>query len=744
MIHTHLFYLNRCHFLTHLQIPFEALTDWLGLTTHAQEANAASAKKNGEEQRKQIDATAAAQKNLAKLTEGLTQAEVDAFRKKAGIKDELNRNSYDIEKTRLTQTQETLANEINALEELQEAGGELTDEQLKDLEQRKTDYNNNAEAIKTIEYQKIAYIEGLNRTLTATLEGWKIKNMASDVERAKAQAALDKDSELRKIDAIMREAQLLGDTSAYKKAAQIRLEIEKSFKNSIEKIDKEEDKKQTDAANTRSKNAKAKEEEKAKNKLADLEKQTQLELKVQQEGSLAKVLAENAADQKIFEEKKKSLKKQIDIDVLQNELDQKKIKRLQDYDKLVAESNEKILISNLQLAVITAKTEDERYEARKKQIEELALLETNKKMQEIASLGLPPPVVIEDPNSGVVFKGFDLNAAKALNYIETPEMKAKKQEVKQKEIETQQELDALDAEYNAKKYQREVDASSSKLQSLEYDYENERTFTLKTTENGVVEEEKRLLNKAEKKAKLDELIKAEKQALTDSMALELVDLDLTEQQKADIKEKYRQLDLDRHAKAKEKEMELNQRAWKNGTDLALKATQATQAISDALFAWKQRSAGKDLAAQKKNAEDQFKVNKALQVGTAIITGIQSVMSAFANGMKNPIPLLGPATAGVYAVLAGVVSAANIAKIMATKFDSSSFTPTDTTAAGGGGTPAAEAAPTNFQPNQFFGLGQQTAAGMPGGPKPIKVYVSEGDIRDVTERVSVIESRSIVG
>jgi hypothetical protein len=722
---------------------FEALTDWLGLTTNAQEANAAAAKKNGEEQRKQIDATATAQKNLAKLTEGLTQQEVDALKKKAGIKDALNQSSFDIEKTRLIQTQATLANEINALEELKDAGGELTEEQLKDLDQRKTDYDNNAEAIKTIEYQKIAYIEGLNKNLTAQLESWKIKNMANDVERAKAQAQLDKDAELRKLDAIMREAQMLGDTSAYKKASLIKIEVEKAFRNELNKIDKEEDKKQTEAANTRSKNAKAKEEEKAKNKLADLEKQTQLELKLQQEGSLAKVLAENAADQKIFEEKKKSLKKKIDIDLLEKELDERKFKRLQDYDKLVAESNEKILISNLQLAVLTAKTEEERYEARKTQIEELALLETNKKYQEISSLGLPPPVVVEDPNSDAVFKGFDLNAAKALNYVETPEMKAKKQEVKQKEIETQAELDALDAEYNAKKYQRAVEASENKLSSLQYDYDNERTFTLKTTENGVVEEEKRLLSKAERKVKLDELMAAEKQALTDSMALELVDLDLTEQQKADIKEKYRQLDLDRHAKAKEREMELNQRAWKNGVELAQKGNQMAQSLSDALFAFKARDGARTLAQQKKDAENQFKVNRALQVSTAIITGIQSVMAAFANGMKNPIPLLGPATAGVYAAIAGITAAANVAKILATKFDASSFTPPTTDGGGGGGgTPPAEQAPTNFQPNQFFGLGQQTAVGMPGGPKPIKVYVTEGDIRDVSERVSVIEKRAV--
>ena len=122
------------------------------------------------------------------------------------------------------------------------------------------------------------------------------------------------------------------------------------------------------------------------------------------------------------------------------------------------------------------------------------------------------------------------------------------------------------------------------------------------------------------------------------------------------------------------------------------------------------------------------------------------MSAFANGMKNPIPLLGPATAGVYAAIAGITAAANVAKIAATKFDSSSFSPSTDANGANPANPtsptAGETPSTNFQPNQFFGLGQQTAVGMPGGPKPIKVYVTETDIRDVSDRVSVIEQRAI--
>jgi len=126
---------------------FKMLTDWLGLTTYALEENAAAAKKNGEEQRAEIDATANKQKAHLTAIQGMTADEIAEYRKKAGIKDTLNQNSFDIEKTRLTQTQATLRNEINALEELKEAGGELTDEQVKDLEQRKKDYEANSAAI---------------------------------------------------------------------------------------------------------------------------------------------------------------------------------------------------------------------------------------------------------------------------------------------------------------------------------------------------------------------------------------------------------------------------------------------------------------------------------------------------------------------------------------------------------------------------------------------------------------------
>jgi hypothetical protein len=698
---------------------FEALTDWLGLTTHAQEEAAAAAKKNGEEQRKQIDATATAQKNLAKLTEGLTQAEVDALRKKAGIKDELNKNSYDIEKTRLIQTQATLANEINALEELKAAGGDLTEEQQKDLEQRKTDYAANAQAIKDIEYQKIAYIQKLNQNLTQQLESWKIKNMANDVERAKAQAQMDKDAEIRKMDAIIREATLLGDTSAVKKANEIKKQIEIGFQNDIAKIQKDaNDKQHTEAVNAQKKTSDKKAAAAAKG-ITDLEEALDHELELIRKQVLNKSITEEQGDDKILQKKREHLTKVYDYRMAHLKELNLKDKQVKDL-KLVEENNLTEETIALQKKRTAAYYEEQKIVINNK--------EKEAEEQYKIAVGLARDEnEITDAQNARDYEVFQTRLARInlQGKIDIEAANGNAEKIKEIRYRLAEEIAILETSDNEEWLAREAQKSATKLSALQYDYENEVSSKEKT------------------RLKLDELNKAEETALFEARNAELAALDLTETEKADIKERYRQLDLERIKTAKEREMELNMRAWKNGVELAQKGAQAAQGISDALFAWKQRKAGDDLVKQKKNAEDQFKVNKALQVGTAVITGIQSVMSAFANGMKNPIPLLGPATAGVYAAIAGITSAANIAKIMATKFDASSFSPaTDT-----GGTPASPAtgdaaAVSNFQPNQFFGLGQQTAVGMPGGPKPIKVYVTETDIRDVSDRVSVIEQRAI--
>lgn len=670
---------------------FEMLTDWLGLTTYALEDQAAAAKENGEKQRAEIDATAKAQQNLLKLTEGMTEEEIALFKKKAGIKDSLNKSSFDIEKERLTQTQATLANEINALEELKAAGGELTDDQKKDLEQRKKDYEANAASIKQIEFEKQKAIIEFNRKTTETLEGWKIKNIKDENERAKAQLQVTEAAELRKIDVEIANGKRLNqDVSKLKEA---RLEIVKYFDNEEAKINEAVQKKSSDAY----KAASDKQSQLLQKQLKEKEDYWKVEIEKTEKGTQARIDKEVQAENAIFKFKEDNAKKlglsAKQIELLDIQLKASQLERQTAFNNKEAELDDKARIAKDNVAILKAQTDEELYIARRKLIEDQAAI--------------------------------DIKAAKD---------SADEQERIAAEAYTA--IKALDDEYNTKKLESDAiyaDLLVSKTQ-FEIDQYNRKV-------QGV------LLLDAKQRDDLIKLDMKEQIALDAAMALELSNTELTEAQKAEIKERYRQLNIQQQEAADMRLRDAKLKAAQDDLEIAQKGFTAIQGLTDAFFAFKKRNLEKGSAEELKAARQQFNTNKALQLGIATVTGIQSVLSAFANGMKNPVPLLGPATAAVYAAIAGITAAANIAKIAASKFEGgpapTADTPPTPAVPGAGGAGAdGGSAPTNFQPNQFFGLGQQTATGMPGGPKPIKVYVTETDIRDVSERVSVIEQRAI--
>lgn len=102
------------------------------------------------------------------------------------------------------------------------------------------------------------------------------------------------------------------------------------------------------------------------------------------------------------------------------------------------------------------------------------------------------------------------------------------------------------------------------------------------------------------------------------------------------------------------------------SDATLKGLQAVQSLTDLYFQFKRNSLQKGSAEELAAAKKQFKINKALAITTATIQGVQGVLAAFSSGAAVPVvgAVLGPA----YAILAGVVAAANIAKIASAKFD----------------------------------------------------------------------------
>ncbi len=219
--------------------------------------------------------------------------------------------------------------------------------------------------------------------------------------------------------------------------------------------------------------------------------------------------------------------------------------------------------------------------------------------------------------------------------------------------------------------------------------------------------------------------------------IELQNAELTENQIAEIKDKYRVSEQDATDKA-EKAKRDSQIA------IATEAQNSLQALSDLTFLLKSSNLKKGSVEEEQAARKQFAVNKALQLGLAVINGYKAITTSLASSPVAIGPIPNPA--GIVALITtAATTALNIAKIA-----SSQYQPSGGAAAGPSAPsiniPSAPSggasATTNFNRPEFFGLGKGTQPGQT--PPPQKVYVTESDITKTQNKVSVIESgRNIV-
>ena len=124
-------------------------------------------------------------------------------------------------------------------------------------------------------------------------------------------------------------------------------------------------------------------------------------------------------------------------------------------------------------------------------------------------------------------------------------------------------------------------------------------------------------------------------------------------------------------------------------EMARKGADAAQAIGDAVFAHKMKDVEKGSKEEEKLARKQFKFNKALQLGGAIIDAGKAITASLAQAPIAIGPVPNPAGIASLA-FAATTSAANIAKIAASKFESpggAASTPSPS-GIGGGGEPQA--------------------------------------------------------
>ena len=232
-------------------------------------------------------------------------------------------------------------------------------------------------------------------------------------------------------------------------------------------------------------------------------------------------------------------------------------------------------------------------------------------------------------------------------------------------------------------------------------------------------------------ANAEMLLQAQKEQNDIAMQIALANTDMSESQQSLIKEQFR---------IKNEELDKQYRERKMAEDIQIGADTfaGLQGLSDMYFAIQEANTSASSENAEKHAKKQFQINKSLQLGTAVINGLQSILAI----TSVPDFTLGAATAlrigAQIATTAGVV-----AKIAATQYKSSGSAATapKVTAPSLGGSAGGET-PKSALPN-IESKAFDTSTVNNVGLKPERVYVVESDITSKQRKVATTESLATV-
>ena len=261
------------------------------------------------------------------------------------------------------------------------------------------------------------------------------------------------------------------------------------------------------------------------------------------------------------------------------------------------------------------------------------------------------------------------------------------------------------------------------LQEIRNKWADKRKEKEEKTKNEVIAREKLIqdLKNETLKDGLAKELELERQAFEqkilaaqgDAQQIELLE-QIHKNKLAEINDTYREEQKQKDKEAEEQKQADREAAMGGIVNAMNSLSSLSSAITDAELA----KAGDDEEKKERIRKKAFERDKQIQLATAIVTGIQSVMQAYNSTVG--LPVVGPVLAPIMAALAAATTAANIAKIKNTKYESSSPTPADT---GGGGAPSVPqfnvvGAGSENQLAQAIG-GQQN--------QPARAYVVSGDV-----------------
>ena len=315
----------------------------------------------------------------------------------------------------------------------------------------------------------------------------------------------------------------------------------------------------------------------------------------------------------------------------------------------------------------------------------------------------------------------------------------------EQELQAQQEYNDLILSLNENSFIQEKAAIENQAQ--------ERTDLLKKQlQDGLITQEQfdaaSIALEAEKQRKLNELkgggegMSAMEKAQVEAEALRNVEKQRLEAGIIDYEEyaaRIAQIDKNLSDKLKEQDEQVRQQrlaTFNAGVDAASGAFGSIASLSEAVNETQISNAEGNEAKQEELRKKGFEQSKKFQIAQATIAGIQGVINALTAQSTIPEPF-GSILKGVNAGIVAVTTAANIAKIKATKYQG-----------GGGGSPSTSAGsssvPSRALPNVSFqgaGGGQNNVSA--GGGQPMEITLNNNVSVSATEVEEVQQTNAML-
>jgi len=678
---------------------FYALTDALGLTSHAEEEAAEVTKKAEEDKRAAIEESYGNRQKMFNLTKDMSAEEIKMMEDQLGVRIDTSQSEFDIEREKQEELKASYERQIAKLDAITEAGGELTEEQIKDREKLVTGWKDSNKAIESNEANRAKAIIDINRKQNDQLTNWKLKNIKDDNIRAKEQFKLDEQQALVALEKdITRAKQLKQDTSGFEAT---RVLIKQFYAGEAKKIDDRVAKQATDAAIAQGKENASR----AKEQAAEYEKLIEGNLKKLREKNLRAVNDTKENTQARVDAEKKALQDEIDYMNtnqkvfkltadqkynIQKDYDKKKEKLQEDFDAKQKNLSNTQAKAEAESLVLNAKTEEEKLDAKE------ALLKAEAKI-ELDNKDL----------TTIQMKNIEDKLTNDLEEIETQRTNIKIAAAKK----------ILDAEQLAAETRQSAEA-----------------FALERFKG--TKEQEIAANEAFLATQLSTL---EKQRLT-----ELANKELTVEEIAAIEEKYRQAKITAEEATAAKLAEIDDKAKAKTVANITQGFESTKEALGAISSIQQINTDRKLKGVEKGSKEeekilkqQFEQQKAMQLAMAAINGAQAILAI----LTVPDFTLGVAS-GIRIAASVAATAASISAIASTTFAGGGQAPGDpglpdvsgVTATGGMATPSASLFGSN---NNLNNVGNPNG-GQGGQSITVNAIVSETQVTDVQNRVNRIQ------